>query len=184
MPKNVFSSHICISEVSEFFYRPPDMSSMIGCCNLQIIPCPLHLWLCHIQAPSAASNYLLETQPSMIQMTDLKSYRSPASSLDLLHSCIAVHCFQSATYSMNSKYSPLQVSLHLPFRHTSIILSVLSLWPECMDLGALFLFVTAIVQKQDWCLTKAALFMGLHLTCRGEGTISARALSLPVEAKS
>lgn len=137
------------------------MSSMIGCCNLQIIPCPLHLWLCHIQAPSAASNYLLETQPNMIQMTDLKSYGSPASSLDLLHSCIAVHCFQSATYSMNSKYPPLQVSLHLPFRHTSIILSVLSLWPECMDLGALFLFVTAIVQKQDWCLTKAALFMGL-----------------------
>lgn len=50
---------------------------------------------------------------------DLKSYRSPVSPLDFLCSCIAVHCFQSATYSMKLGYTPLLVSLRLLFRYTS-----------------------------------------------------------------
>lgn len=172
----MFNSYICISEVCRFSCRSPDMSSMIGCCNLQIIPYLLLLWLCHIQSATAALNCLLKTQPSVIQMMDLKSYWSPVSPLDFLCSCIAVHYFQSATYSMNCKYPLLQVSVHLLFRHTSPILSVLSVWLKCIDLGALFLFGATIVQKQNWCL-KASTVLGPAINCTPPADM--RALSQP-----
>lgn len=126
------------------------LSHVLCICDCAIFKQQVLLWTC-----------LLKTQPSVIQVMDLKSFRSPVSPLDLLCSCIAVHYFQSDTYSMNCEYPSLWVSLHLLFRHTSPILSVLSLWLECMDLGALFLFETTVVQKQSWCLTKPGLFMGL-----------------------
>lgn len=128
------------------------LSHVLCICDCAIFKQQVLLWTC-----------LLKTQPSVIQVMDLKSFRSPVSPLDLLcmFTCVDVHYLQSATYSMNCEYPSLWVSLHLLFRNTSPILSVLPLWLECMDLGALFLLGTTIVQKQNWCVTKPGLFMGL-----------------------
>lgn len=68
---------------------------------------------------------------------------------------------------------------------TPLILSVLSLWLTCMDLGALPIWhnycpEAELMSQSQHC--SWACYQ-LHLPCRCEGTVSVRALSLPMEAR-